>query len=272
METREDLLKRIANLEHKLDTVLESRLGVLEDIEEIQRLQRTYGYYIDLCLWDPMADLFADRGAAIEIGSRGRYLGKDNVLKFLRDVNGNGLTGLRRLQVINHMQGQGIVTVSPDRTHAQGRWRGVVQGGGGPQRQSIPGSAPAAPAIGAGPPGSLSRRRHDVCGRRLREYVRQGERRLEDRRAVLGADVLRFARLRVHVVPERGRQRRDAAAARANSTPGIPGTTVHAVPLRPSDYRCGRSTLSWCRRRLEASIIVVQRQISRPASWMRSSL
>ncbi|MBK9252812.1 MAG: hypothetical protein IPM70_13425 [Proteobacteria bacterium] len=111
MDSRDNLLKRIANLEHKLDVLVENRVGILEDIEDV---------------------------------------GKDNVLKFLRDVNGNGVSGLRRLQVINHMQGQGIVTVAPDRTHAQGRWRGVVQAGGGPQRQAIPGSAPAAPATGGG--------------------------------------------------------------------------------------------------------------------------
>jgi hypothetical protein len=157
MESYDDLLKRVANLEHKLETVLENRIGRLEDIEEIKRLQRTYGYYIDLCLWEPMADLFADSGAAIEIGRRGRYVGKANVLKFLRDVNGGGFTGLRRQQVINHTQGQGIVTVSPDRQHAQGRWRAIIQGGGGPQRQQIPGSAAAAaPAGSGGPPGALS--------------------------------------------------------------------------------------------------------------------
>ncbi len=155
MESHEDLLKRIANLEHKLDTVLEHRLGLLEDVEEIKRLQRAYGYYIDLCLWEPMADLFAEEGAAIEIGRRGRYLGKANVLKFLRDVNGGGFTGLRRQQVINHTQGQGIVTVAPDRRTAQGRWRAIIQGGGGPQRQQIPGNAPAV-ATGSGPPGALT--------------------------------------------------------------------------------------------------------------------
>jgi hypothetical protein len=235
MDSRDDLLKRIANLEHKLDVLVENRVGILEDIEEIKRLQRMYGYYIDLCLWEPMADLFAEKGAAIEIGSRGRYVGKDNVLKFLRDVNGNGVSGLRRLQVINHMQGQGIVTVAPDRTHAQGRWRGVVQAGGGPQRQAIPGSAPAAPATG-GPPGSLSGGAMMYAEGRVREHLREGERRLEDRRAVLGADVLRFARLPVHVVPERARQRRDAAAARPYSASGTPRLAVHAVPLRPPDY------------------------------------
>lgn len=156
MDNRDDLLKRIANLEHKLEVLVENRVGMLEDIEQIKRLQRMYGYYIDLCLWEPMADLFAEQGAAIEIGSRGRYVGKQNVLRFLRDVNGGGVSGLRRQQVINHMQGQGIVTVSADRLRAQARWRGVVQAGGGPQRQQIPGDAPDATTGAGGPPGSLS--------------------------------------------------------------------------------------------------------------------
>jgi hypothetical protein len=156
MASNEDLLKRIALLEHKLEVLVENRVGMLEDMEEIKRLQRTYGYYIDLCLWEPMADLFAESGAAIEIGSRGRYLGKDKVLKFLRDVNGGGLNGLRRQQVINHTQSQGIVTVAPDRMHAQARWRAIIQAGGGPQRQQIPGAASAGQPGAGGPPGSLS--------------------------------------------------------------------------------------------------------------------
>jgi SnoaL-like domain len=137
MDSYQDLLKRIATLEHKLDVLVEYRVGVLEDIEAIKRLQRMYGYYTDLCLWEQMAGLFADSGAAIEIGRRGRYEGKDNVLKFLRDVNGGGESGLKFHQVINHMQHQGIVTVNSDRQHAQGRWRAIVQAGGGEQRQAI---------------------------------------------------------------------------------------------------------------------------------------
>jgi SnoaL-like domain len=156
MATNEELLKRIALLEHKLESLVESRVGVLEDIEEIKRLQRTYGYYVDLCLWEPMAELFAENGAAIEIGSRGRYLGKDRILKFLRDVNGGGLTGLRRQQVINHTQSQAIVSVSPDRLHAQARWRAIIQAGGGPQRQQIPGAVASVQSAAGGPPGSLS--------------------------------------------------------------------------------------------------------------------
>jgi len=156
MDSRENLIKRIEDLEHRLNVVIEQRVGILEDIEQIQRLQRIYGYYIDLCLWEPMADLFASKGAAIEIGARGRYVGKENILKFLRDVNGGGLTGLHRQQVINHTQSQGIITVAADRTQAQGRWRAIVQGGGGPQRQQIPGADQATPSAGGGPPGALS--------------------------------------------------------------------------------------------------------------------
>jgi SnoaL-like domain len=139
MDSHQDLLKRIATLEHKLDVLVEYRVGVLEDIEAIKRLQRMYGYYTDLCLWEQMAGLFADTGAAIEIGRRGRYEGKENILTFLRDVNGGGESGLKFHQVINHVQHQGIVTVDSDRQRAHGRWRAVVQAGGGEQRQAISG-------------------------------------------------------------------------------------------------------------------------------------
>ena len=120
MEPHADLLQRIAQLE--------SRLGLLEDIEEIKRLQRMYGYYIDNRLWSEMTGLFADESAEMEIGRRGRYIGKEHILPFLRDVLGQGRDGLARNEFINHMQLQGVVTVDPDRRHAQGRWRALIQG------------------------------------------------------------------------------------------------------------------------------------------------
>lgn len=120
MENSEQLLQRIAQLEN--------RLGILEDIEAIQRLQRIYGYYIDNRLWAEMTGLFAAQGAEMEIGRRGRYLGKENILPFLREVLGQGRSGLDRNEFINHMQLQGVVTVHPDRRHAEGRWRALIQG------------------------------------------------------------------------------------------------------------------------------------------------
>jgi hypothetical protein len=160
MDSRDDLIKRIANLEHKLDTLVEHRVGMLEDIEAIKRLQRMYGYYVDLCLWEPMAELFSDNGA-IEIGRRGRYIGRANVMKFLHDVNGGGVSGLRPQQVINHTQHQGIVTVAADRKNAHGRWRAFVQIGAGVQSQPIaqtqaPSTMEVSPAGPPGPPGALT--------------------------------------------------------------------------------------------------------------------
>lgn len=131
--TEQALLSRIE--------ALESRLGVLEDKEAIGALQRMYGYYIDNRMWREMADLFADEGASIEIGQRGRYLGKARIHAFLHEVLGQGRWGLERHEVINHLQHQLIITVDPDRTHARARARAIVmasppasatQGGGGP--------------------------------------------------------------------------------------------------------------------------------------------
>jgi SnoaL-like domain len=139
MDTYEELLKRVASLEHKLEALAGHNVGVLEDAEEIRRLQNIYGYYLDNLLYDQIADLFADTGAAIEIGRRGRYFGKDNVRKFLRDVLGDGRPGLRQGQIINHMQHQPVVTVAADRQHAQARCRALIQ-------------ASAPPPQGTGPP------------------------------------------------------------------------------------------------------------------------
>src|SRR5512136_2701141 len=55
---------------------LEGRLRVLEDIEEIKKLQRIYGYYVDNKLWDEIVDLFSNQTESISIGRRGLYLGK----------------------------------------------------------------------------------------------------------------------------------------------------------------------------------------------------
>lgn len=132
MTTIEELEKKVANLEHKLDTLLEQRVGFLEDINAIERLQRMYGYYIDMLLYDQMAALFTDDGS-MEVGQRGRYVGKDNIHRFLTDVlGGEGQAGLHKNQVINHTQHQGVVTISEDRRSAKGRWRAQVQAGSAP--------------------------------------------------------------------------------------------------------------------------------------------
>ena len=120
MTRPEDLLQRIGELE--------LRLAALEDVEAIRRLQYMYGYYIDLRLWDEMAGLFADEGAAIEIGQRGRYEGRTAIRRFLHEVLGQGRAGLNKNEFVNHIQLQGVVSVQPDGRHAQGRFRALIQG------------------------------------------------------------------------------------------------------------------------------------------------
>lgn len=107
-------------------------IGLLEDKNEIERLQYAYGYFIDNRMFREMADLFADEGAWIEIGERGRYHGKDNIHRFLLEVIGGGRWGLARNEVINHVQQQLLITIDDDRRHARARARAEIQGNSPP--------------------------------------------------------------------------------------------------------------------------------------------
>ena len=108
------------------------RIGVLEDKNEIERLQYAYGYLLDNRMFREMADLFADEGAWFEVVGRGRYCGKENIHAFLLNVLGGGRWGLIENEVINHVQQQLLITVDDDRTHAQARARAQVQGNSPP--------------------------------------------------------------------------------------------------------------------------------------------
>lgn len=125
-------------LEEEIRTLKEAvaqlahQVGVLQDQAEIERLQYAYGFFIDNRMFREMADLFADEGAWIEIGGRGRYYGKERVYQFLHEVLGEGRWGLARDEVINHVQQQLLISVDPDRQHARARARAEVQGNSPP--------------------------------------------------------------------------------------------------------------------------------------------
>jgi hypothetical protein len=108
------------------------QIGLLEDKNEIERLQYTYGFLIDNRMFREMADLFADEGAWIEIGGRGRYFGKEKIHRFLLEVLGGGRWGLIENEVINHVQQQLLIVVDDDRIHASARARAEVQGNSPP--------------------------------------------------------------------------------------------------------------------------------------------
>ena len=107
--------------------VLEHRKSLLEDANDIKRLQRAYGYYVDEALWDEVANLFAEQGS-IEIGLDGVYVGKERVREYLYALGG-GKAGLAEGELNEHMQLMPVVTVAPDGMTAKARWRGLIMAG-----------------------------------------------------------------------------------------------------------------------------------------------
>ncbi|HEX3838844.1 MAG TPA: nuclear transport factor 2 family protein [Steroidobacteraceae bacterium] len=106
-----ELATRLADLEH--------RATLLNDAQQIENLQRIYGFYIDRAMWDQAADLFAPDGT-LESGQQGVYVGKRRVRAYL------GLSGHQGLSwgwMNDHIQLQPIVDVAPDGLTAHARSR-----------------------------------------------------------------------------------------------------------------------------------------------------
>jgi hypothetical protein len=119
------LLARIESLEKKLSEQ-DTRLQKLDDVEQINKLTRAYGYYVDKNLWDQVVDLFAE-DSSVEIAGRGVYLGKKGADRLFRMAMGGGKIGLQPGHLFNHFQIQGIVDVDSNGLAAKGRWRAFVQ-------------------------------------------------------------------------------------------------------------------------------------------------
>ncbi len=91
----------------------------LRDEQQIENLQRIYGYYVDRAQWDQAADLFADTGT-IEFAQQGLYIGRKRVRAFLGTL---GPAGLVPGWLNDHIQLQPVVTVSTDGLTARIRSR-----------------------------------------------------------------------------------------------------------------------------------------------------
>jgi len=104
-------------------TDLSQRLQRLQDANEVEALQRTYGYFVDKGMWTEISQLFAADGT-YEIGGRGVFIGPPRVLEYLRV--GLGAEHPVEGRLINHMQFQPFVTVAPDGLHAKIRMRAFV--------------------------------------------------------------------------------------------------------------------------------------------------
>jgi hypothetical protein len=98
--------------------LLESQVANLRDIEEIKRLQKAYGYYLEHFMNDEIMDLFSDSPDLVLNGASG---GKPELRKFfksLKDLSCNPEFIHQAMQI------SGIVDINPDGLTAQGRWYG----------------------------------------------------------------------------------------------------------------------------------------------------
>jgi hypothetical protein len=111
----------VAALEADLAT-LESRLGILEDTVQLERLNSIYGYYLAHLQWDDLTGIFAPTGT-IEIAMRGVYAGSASVRRNL-NLYGQATDDQFGLQH-NHMQFQPVITVAPDGQSAKMRSRAL---------------------------------------------------------------------------------------------------------------------------------------------------
>ncbi|HEV2704264.1 MAG TPA: nuclear transport factor 2 family protein, partial [Steroidobacteraceae bacterium] len=106
---------------------LQARVTALRDINDIKRLQRAYGYYIDVGQWDQVAKLFA-HNATLEIGLDGVYRGQERIRQYFLTLGG-GHTGLAPGQVNQYLQLMPVINLAPDGLTAKGTWRAVILAG-----------------------------------------------------------------------------------------------------------------------------------------------
>ena len=114
-------------LEAELDS-LSSRIERLQDVEEIEILQRSYGYYVDKSLWYSLTDLWTEDGT-LEIGGRGVFTGKDRVFEYMNV--GLSPVGPTQGLLMDHQQFQTLTTINPDGVTAELRGIAFVMSSGG---------------------------------------------------------------------------------------------------------------------------------------------
>jgi len=113
--------------DHARLAAIQQRSGRIGDIDEIENLQRTYGYYTDKMLWEQVVDLFTEE-ATLEIGSSGVYAGKQHIRKYLYSLS-DGKQGPLTGVLYEHLQLQPVITLAADGRSARGRWRALIQTG-----------------------------------------------------------------------------------------------------------------------------------------------
>jgi hypothetical protein len=117
MDTKEIEI-RLKNQESQIKN-LENLVRTLKDVEEITKLQRAYGYYLEHWMTEEILDCFSDSPEAALYWLDNTWLGKDGVRRYFESAANPDPRFLHQL-----MQLSGIIDVDPDGKRAKGRWYG----------------------------------------------------------------------------------------------------------------------------------------------------
>jgi hypothetical protein len=128
----------------KQNAELMDRIGRLEDITDIRRIQFSYGYYIDYCHYEDVLDLFAEDAEVVFLSGvyKGRASIKRLYVDWIQTLFNQGREGADDGFLFDHIQMQDVITVAPDRNTAKGRFRGVLIGGSHDIRKYRPPGVP----------------------------------------------------------------------------------------------------------------------------------
>jgi len=99
---------------------LEKKVGLLEDVNEVKRLQRVYSYYVMHMMRDEIYDLFADHPDVKLHWLEGTWLGKKGVKEYFGVGSDRPEPPPGFLHQV--MPIAGVVDVDPDGKRAKGRW------------------------------------------------------------------------------------------------------------------------------------------------------
>lgn len=119
----ETTAEEIAALRQQI-AALTQRAQQVKDSNDIKRLQRAYGYYIEEGLWDQVTDLFS-ANATLEIARDGVYVGKRRIHDYFLAL-GEGQQGLMQGQLNEQLQLMPVVTLGDDGSTAKARWRNIL--------------------------------------------------------------------------------------------------------------------------------------------------
>jgi hypothetical protein len=105
---------------------LEKKIRSLEDINEIKKLQRAYGFYLEHWMAEDLIDLFAEGPDTELLVAAGDYKGKESIRRFFHHgVDNIEVRKSNNPEFLHQvMQLSGVVDVNPDGKTAHGRWYG----------------------------------------------------------------------------------------------------------------------------------------------------